>query len=380
MRNIVLLLGAGASYDHGVPLMKDFYSLATSIYVREKSRNDKLASSFNLVFDFMDRLQKSQAKANINLHNVESVFTALEMAKLLKLDDLKGGRANSWQALEDAMKYFLTKCIEYGLSLPNNSNFSQFTRQSSSRSGLSFIGLQVKKKPIEDVMLKLKQLKNTHNWKVTIITFNYDLIPESILGGSGIEVNYCLPDDNWMPSNKAIKILKLHGSINWYESESKSTSRVKPIVSSPIYQVDRIINRNDNTTGFRWSDGKIISAFSDDHEKIPYVIPPVWNKSNQHQKLQPVWREAANELSQASHIYTLGYSLPDTDGFFKQLFALGTTGNLPLQEFAVFDVELDDVPNGVNSRFRNLLGRGAENVYTYSSGGASSLFKHLEKL
>ena len=81
MRNLTLILGAGASYNYKAPLMKDFYKVATELYVNQS--NDNLRDQYEVVFEFMDLLQKSQAKANLDLHNVEQVYTALEMAKML---------------------------------------------------------------------------------------------------------------------------------------------------------------------------------------------------------------------------------------------------------------------------------------------------------
>jgi hypothetical protein len=37
-----------------------------------------------------------------------------------------------------------------------------------------------------------------------------------------------------------------------------------------------------------------------------------------------VWRTAAQHLSEAEHIFIIGYSLPETDQFFRYLYGLGT--------------------------------------------------------
>ena len=54
------------------------------------------------------------------------------------------------------------------------------------------------------------------------------------------------------------------------------------------------------------------------------IVPPTWNKTEYHSNLSHVWHEAAVELGSARNIYVFGYSLPETDSFFRYLFALGT--------------------------------------------------------
>src|SRR5205085_2387516 len=93
----------------------------------------------------------------------------------------------------------------------------------------------------------------------------------------------------------------------------------------------------------------------------PYVVPPTWNKSQYHSVLESVWQAAARELSTAENIIVCGYSLPESDQFFRYLYALGTVGELRLKRLWVFD------PNEtVGKRFRGLLGQGAIQRFQYS--------------
>jgi len=49
----------------------------------------------------------------------------------------------------------------------------------------------------------------------------------------------------------------------------------------------------------------------------PVIVPPTWNKTQNAPSIATVWREAANQLSDAENIFVSGYSLPQTDEFFK---------------------------------------------------------------
>lgn len=366
MRNLVVILGAGASYEYNAPLMKNFFHVATQLYSKaNKSNLSNLNENFELVFAFIDKLQKSQAKANINLHNIEQIYSALEMAKLLKLDELRIGR--SWKQMEVAMKYFLTKTIEERVVMMRSNSFPNY--QSTSRP--SFVIMGDRGKNIDNAVEHLVSLKK-QGWNVTIITFNYDLVIESILATKDFEANYELDASNSIPSN-TIQILKLHGSINW-TLETKNRKSV--ITSVPIFKVgmrhklDRYFNLS--------RDNRVTSRFCEDSE--PFIIPPVWNKTTYQTQLGDIWRKAAVSLSNATHIYSLGYSLPETDGFFKHLYALGTVGPLPLLEFKVFDIEDPSQINGVRERYLSMLGRGAENVFTYSDQGTPGFAADLANL
>ena len=54
--------------------------------------------------------------------------------------------------------------------------------------------------------------------------------------------------------------------------------------------------------------------------------------------------------------------MPETDAFFRLLYALGTVGSSPLERIVVYNPDASDV---VDSRFRTMLGPGAEARYEY---------------
>lgn len=94
----------------------------------------------------------------------------------------------------------------------------------------------------------------------------------------------------------------------------------------------------------------------------PLIVPPSWNKADYHSALSDVWAAAAKHLSEAEQIFIIGYSLPETDSFFRHLYALGSVGNAPLRRIAVFD---PDESGQVDARFKALLGPGAAARYEY---------------
>jgi hypothetical protein len=91
------------------------------------------------------------------------------------------------------------------------------------------------------------------------------------------------------------------------------------------------------------------------------IGPPVWNKTHYHQALATVWRRAAQDLSEAQNIFVIGYSLPESDQFFRYLYALGTVGSTRLRRVWVFD---PDASGLVASRYEALLGGMAKDRFS----------------
>jgi hypothetical protein len=94
----------------------------------------------------------------------------------------------------------------------------------------------------------------------------------------------------------------------------------------------------------------------------PMIVPPTWNKTEHHRSLSSVWSAAARELSDTEELFIIGYSLPESDAFFRYLFALGTIGESPLRRVWVFN------PNRspeIQRRFSALFGPGAEQRFAF---------------
>ena len=84
------------------------------------------------------------------------------------------------------------------------------------------------------------------------------------------------------------------------------------------------------------------------------------DKLYHHKQLSQVWSQAAKELSEAINIFVIGYSLPESDAFFRYLYSLGSVGSRTLQRFWVFNPD-----DNVEKRFNKLLGPGAEERFYF---------------
>jgi hypothetical protein len=192
------------------------------------------------------------------------------------------------------------------------------------------------------------------------LTFNYDLALDYSLHRAGYNFDYCLLDKSEEKDAHIQKVpyLKLHGSINWGTCEEcrqiipRNTSEVDfvlfPHVKSVVYDLGSTLNSKKHC-------GKPLKG-------PPILVPPTWNKTGYHEQLGNVWKRAAAELSAAENIFVIGYSLPETDSFFRHLYALGSESSIRIKRFWVFN---PDIEGGVEKRFRDLIGRGIESRFEY---------------
>jgi hypothetical protein len=58
--------------------------------------------------------------------------------------------------------------------------------------------------------------------------------------------------------------------------------------------------------------------------------------------VQPVWEHALKELRSAYRIIIIGYSMPETDTFFKHLLVLALAENEEIQELIVINPAKDE--------------------------------------
>lgn len=139
----------------------------------------------------------------------------------------------------------------------------------------------------------------------SIITFNYDLIIEELLGSMGLTYDYNLDKDknNVKKSGiEKIELIKLHGSINQFYC--------------PKCTKVSIINYKDK-------DQKICQACHAKGEIIflkQFIIAPTLFKTYSLPTLRHLWFKALSLLASADEIIFIGYSLPEADVLSYQLF------------------------------------------------------------
>lgn len=337
----VFIFGAGASREAGGPLMSDFLDVADILKRQRHSVSDAI-KKFDDVFDAISELQGVFSKSYLDLDNIESLFGAIEMGLLLekfaerKEDDIK--------SLRISLITLIYKTLENSIVFParNRKVFPPIPYE-------TFVDELIKLFADSKCILKESD--------ISFITFNYDLCLDYALNFYSLLLNYGLnPDDI-----KNTLLLKLHGSINWGVCdicEKVILNHVKDVRFPYLDDSDKVVRLDLGSTLNRKSCcNKRISG-------EPLIVPPTWNKTEYHghDQIVSVWRHAARCLGAAENIFVIGYSLPETDSFFRYLFALGSESKTRIKNFWVIN---PDSKGQVENRFKDIIGRNIEGRFKF---------------
>jgi len=338
----VFILGAGASRAAGGPLMSDFLDYSEKLMRLKTDGFVQAEEAFNDVFNALTELQAVHAKSYLDLDNIEVLFGAIEMAQII----CKLGARQKEQIikLRDSIITLIYKTLEYSIEFPIKDSiiyppwpYENFCKM--------LVDLRIN---------RLKKYADAHEF--SFLTFNYDLALDYALTYYSLYYSYCLSNEKEIGK---LPYLKLHGSINW--GICQECNKIVPLYFN---ELKLPINLSD-LKSCHYELGSALHYKSCCQKPLkgpPVLIPPTWNKTGYHGQLSNVWKRAAEELSKADNIFIIGYSLPETDSFFRYLFALGSESSKRIKRFWVFDPD----PTGtVEKRFRELIGRGLENRFLY---------------
>jgi len=342
MSDVVFILGAGASKQCGAPLMADFLDVASRL-LRTGQVGDK-KEQFEKVFRAIGAMQAVHSKAQLDLTNIESIFTALEISNVLQ--KLPGFQPEEITEVIASLKEVIVKTLETTIDFPTSR---------------SFIGVP---KPYDKFAELVDYLRSEAfpNQTSSIITFNYDIALDMALFRAGMGPEYGIPPNSNSPT--PIPLFKLHGSLNW--ASRKENGTVYPLQLNQYfskYSISFPTERGTCTIPIGSQLKEYFSKHSDiEVKEEPVIVPPTWNKADHHQALSKIWGKAAKNLGEAKSIFIIGYSLPETDAFFRLLYAFGTVGESPLEQIIVYN---PDKTGATDKRFREMLGPGAVARYKY---------------
>jgi len=328
MARTVFILGAGASKEAGGPLMLDFLDVANRLY--RQGRVGDAAEHFELVLHARDSLQAVQAKAYIDVFNMENVFGLFEMGRIL--GTLGSLETKHIDKLPTAMRIVVATTLQQSVVFRPGDGGTVLPPYPYAM----FAGL------VADV-------RESQGGGVSVISFNYDLAADYAFHYASMPIDYALTDDPAKPD--AMAFCKLHGSVNW--ASCAKCEMVQPLTLDAHFarRVWAPLRRGEDS--HRLSMSQHLTALqhcSKPSMPEPVIVPPTWNKGRYHGAIESVWRRAAKELSEAETLVVIGYSLPPTDQFFQYLFGLGCVGRHTLRHVIVCN------PDGaVADRFRALL-------------------------
>jgi len=324
----VFILGAGFSHDAQIPLqsqlLKEIINYSPSLEEADISK-----SQYN-VKDFLTNLFGSTKGVTL-----EDIFTILDRCVIAK----ERFKSYTWKdiyeirsSLVSLILYILHKKQEVIPSDVENSylTFSQKIIEKRRKDG------------------KMKD-------PVSIISSNWDIVAELFINKAltskqreDTKIDNCtfthgkgIPHINLKSLGFFnIKILKLHGSLNWLNCSNCGRLFVE-----------------DEAIGVQMKECEFCNSgsSSDNYNLLlePLIITPTLLKELTNLHIKNVWQNAFIELQEASSIYFIGYSLPYADFEFKytlkKAIRMDATINVVLSS--------EDRRNGTKRRYDDFFGK-----------------------
>jgi len=183
---------------------------------------------------------------------------------------------------------------------------------------------------------------------VTVVTFNHDLLIENeIFKRARLKARWCIDNsygsfgedlgrlstgrdefpayDTGCDHSRPIRLLKLHGSLNWIvriqgrqptAKDLTGEGRLRDAFLNPSRVIEEpLIRRPGNGRGrhvwYTW----------------PFVVPPIYAKQALISRLQSAWSDARVAVQTANILVFYGYSLPQLDIEAEKLFQRGIASN-----------------------------------------------------
>lgn len=305
-RDVVFVLGAGASRPDGVPLQRDTLPLIISGKIQE-IENSEIGK---IIIEFIKDNFEFNSETN-QFPQLEAVFGFLDYF-IQQNESLNVKYPN--QRLRE-IKEYLIKLIHYVVNLQTDKTSHYYQL---------FWNLIINKNP------------NT-----SIITLNYDTLLEQAfdhLFKKHGYIDYSIPLMNyeklpqikqynfWVNPKEPVeveenenplpfKILKLHGSLNWKYCNCCNQTLLTPW--------DRNIDLNKGKfLGYTYPDKQEYEYICpiDGTEFQTLIVPPSYLKILRHPVISQLMTEASREIRNAKKIVFVGYSLSNADIHVKALF------------------------------------------------------------
>ena len=301
----VYILGAGFSKNAGLPLLSGFLNeMRSSVNWLKKNERPELRATRGVLL-FRKRAASAALRVNLNVENIEDLFSL--------------AAASGKEADAENISTAIAATIEYSRTHAPNLRPMEVTAADDFPTPPSWTktGGDEHKTRFEVQLYDLYagllngDLCAPQDYMAnTVISFNYDTILEDALLRIGVPIDYGFQkdsveyDEGWekaQTKNQQLRVLKIHGSINWFQRE-------RELQNLTVYR-----SYNDGYT-----KGKVV------------LIPPTWRKDFSG-PLSDVWRGAIHALREATRIIFLGFSFPDTDAHIKYLLAAGLQENISLR-------------------------------------------------
>jgi len=321
----IIVFGAGASFDAGIPLLASFVDKMWEYAIRGRVGDKRLSE------DDLDILTAATTiRMGLERYNSRAAFDNRNLEDILSL--------LSFEALGDQ------KQME---------RYTTMVRAVARTIELSCRIQHVKETPEVPFALGTPYHKLWHtlldgplaNNLPAIITFNYDLVLERTLWESFHRSGRGSP-------KPTVNSCGLKYSFGDNDFSIKRVSHTYSVPNSPLLReigekAQYILNEKTEADipyfklhgSLNWSqDSPLIKPRTTPTQAVenPLILPPVFNKMNAP-VVNSVWKGALDLLRKVKHIIVVGYSLPKTDIYMQYFLKSAVGPNSDLQRIIVFD-------------------------------------------
>ena len=329
MADNVIIFGAGASVDAGIPTLSNFLKCMKTIVDRKSHDETSIdKSKLEILEDAIkirDEFGVYHKNANFDDNNIEDILSLLSFEKL----------AGNQKADENYKKFVdaiaLTIEITNSVKYNYDENYGKYDQNNLYNS----------------FWIYYFDKFSTANLPA-IITFNYDLVLENSL------LRYFF-SEKFKETNKSrlnafyidygfdkfkTKIFNINKGGNYGNNDFgtsdelgiKEIKDIKGIVAQKYFKLHGSLN------------------FPTDYSNIPYleihkvhnsplIMPPIFNKMNDKFPSE-IWENAIKELRSAKNIIIVGYSLPSTDIYMQYFFKSAFGASTALDKITIYNPTL----------------------------------------
>lgn len=361
-KKTVYILGAGFSIDAGAPsqfgIIEEIYKLKSAY---KKHKQEKKINEWVDKFDKFLRLSLRVSDDQKFWYALEDIYTPIDKS-IKEGTSFTGYTANELITLRDNFNKLIILAVRNSIARKGKSN-KYIEKFANYLVSLSEGRISNEKQDLVSVI--------TTNWDIMLDNLIYKIIDSQPkpkgLNFSGV-VDYCCyissldeNDHSIKPGLYAlgkgrynVKLLKLHGSLNWLQCPKCQRLYVKFYKRwNGGYVFDRIHCRHCVSNFSTRKNGS--------NQLLTNLTMPTFLKNFDNVQNKLIWQNAGIELSEADRIVFLGYSLPQADFEFKQLLSRMIKANATI-ETVLIENDNPSKHSG-NSKF-NTAGYRYENFFS----------------
>lgn len=359
----VYILGAGFSVEAGAPTQAKLISEAFRLQAYRQENYD--IRRFTVFSEFLTKQLNISEDRQGNVE-LEDIFTPLDRC-LSENSQYRGISVGNLMEVREAVFYVIGRTIQLLLNETEASKdyintFAQYlTRTSKIREGSHYRT----KDPVSVI---------STNWDILLDNSIHESIAQNQYNAV---VDYCCyisskyeMDESIKPGLEVlgkggfnVKLLKLHGSLNWlqcprcmrlYARFSRKEAMHNFIEPGSCRHCDKNFPEEDNN-----------------HRLIPNLIMPTFIKDLTNPQYKIIWQNAGIEISEASKIVFIGYSLPSADFEMRQLLSRMTRKNAQIE---IVDYCSDEQQPAIQNHWKKFFG---QREITFNFSGAKSYIENL---